>query len=219
MKSCHNVVSLCCQTVRKLEGTFINCISNRLVLMPTSFSLSPVYTIQHVVKPVVQPIWQPVVSCKRGISNRVCDIWNVLPSNIVSWVVFFSHVQTFAGQYGLLGICYVMLNCVLYLLLFCFVWGACVNGGEPCMSCKLLFIKYWLIDWQYASFCTIVTYSYCTYTECSDVAVIFGHSITYVLSGNTAYCVKLSGEDLPRYLNKIESAGLRKCPYGVLSLS
>jgi len=28
-----------------------------------------------------------------------------------------------------------------------------------------------------------------------------------------AYCVKLSGEDLLRYLNKIESAALRKCPY------
>jgi len=25
--------------------------------------------------------------------------------------------------------------------------------------------------------------------------------------------VKLSGEDLSRYLNKIESVGLRKCPY------
>ena len=28
---------------------------------------------------------------------------------------------------------------------------------------------------------------------------------------NTAYCVKLSGEDLTRYSSKIESAGLRKC--------
>jgi len=32
--------------------------------------LSPVYMIQPVVKPVVQPDWQPVVSCKRGISGR-----------------------------------------------------------------------------------------------------------------------------------------------------
>jgi len=32
--------------------------------------LSPVYVIQPVVKPVVQPDWQPVVSCKRGISGR-----------------------------------------------------------------------------------------------------------------------------------------------------
>jgi len=31
-----------------------------------------------------------------------------------------------------------------------------------------------------------------------------------VLWDNTAYCVKLSGEDLSRYSNKI---GLRKCPY------
>jgi len=30
------------------------------------------------------------------------------------------------------------------------------------------------------------------------------------LWGNTAYCVKLSSEDLSRYLNKIESVGLRK---------
>jgi len=27
------------------------------------------------------------------------------------------------------------------------------------------------------------------------------------------YCVKLNGEDLSRYANKIESFGLRKCPY------
>jgi len=31
--------------------------------------------------------------------------------------------------------------------------------------------------------------------------------------GNTAYCVKLSGEDLSRYSNKIESVGLKKCPH------
>jgi len=31
--------------------------------------------------------------------------------------------------------------------------------------------------------------------------------------GNTAYCVKLNGEDLSGYLNKIESVGLRKYPY------
>jgi len=30
---------------------------------------------------------------------------------------------------------------------------------------------------------------------------------------HTAYCVKLSGEDLWRYLNKIESVGLRTCPH------
>jgi len=34
-----------------------------------------------------------------------------------------------------------------------------------------------------------------------------------MLWGNTAYCVKLSGEDLSRYWNKIESAESRKCPY------
>jgi len=30
---------------------------------------------------------------------------------------------------------------------------------------------------------------------------------------NTAYCVKLSGEDLSRSSDKTESVGLRKCPY------
>jgi len=29
----------------------------------------PVYTIQPVVKPDVQPVWQQVVSCKRGLSR------------------------------------------------------------------------------------------------------------------------------------------------------
>jgi len=33
-----------------------------------------------------------------------------------------------------------------------------------------------------------------------------------MLWGKTAYCVKLSGEDLSRYSNKTESVGLRKCP-------
>jgi len=33
------------------------------------------------------------------------------------------------------------------------------------------------------------------------------------LWGNTAYCVKLSGEeDLLHYSNEIKSVGLRKCP-------
>jgi len=36
--------------------------------------------------------------------------------------------------------------------------------------------------------------------------------------GNTAYCVKLSGEDLSRYLNKIESLNLSRGP-SALSLS
>jgi len=34
-----------------------------------------------------------------------------------------------------------------------------------------------------------------------------------MLWGSSAYSVKLSGEDLSRYSNKIESVGLRKCPY------
>ena len=51
------------------------------------------------------------------------------------------------------------------------------------------------------------------YIGWNDVTVICGHITISVLWGNTAYCVKLSGEDLSRYSNKIESAGLRKCPY------
>jgi len=34
-----------------------------------------------------------------------------------------------------------------------------------------------------------------------------------MLWGNSAYCVKLSGEDLSRYSNKIESIGLRMSYY------
>jgi len=37
-----------------------------------------------------------------------------------------------------------------------------------------------------------------------------------LLCGNTAYCAKLSGEDLSRYWKKIESLGLKM---SVLSLS
>jgi len=38
-------------------------------------------------------------------------------------------------------------------------------------------------------------------------------SVIFMLWGNTSYCVKLRVEDLLRYSNKIESVGLRKCPY------
>jgi len=40
-----------------------------------------------------------------------------------------------------------------------------------------------------------------------------GHITVSMLWGNTAYCVKLSDEDLSRYSNKMESVGLRKRPY------
>jgi len=40
-----------------------------------------------------------------------------------------------------------------------------------------------------------------------------GYNTTSVLWGNTSYCVQLSGEDLSRYSNKIESVALRKCLY------
>jgi len=34
-----------------------------------------------------------------------------------------------------------------------------------------------------------------------------------MLWGNTSHCVESGGDDLSRYSNKIESVGLRKCPY------
>jgi len=40
-----------------------------------------------------------------------------------------------------------------------------------------------------------------------------GHNTISMLWGNTTHCVELSGEYLSRYSNKIESAGLRKCPH------
>jgi len=50
--------------------------------------------------------------------------------------------------------------------------------------------------------------SYTSYTTVyvgwSDVTVICGHIIISMLCGNTVYCVKLSGEYLSHYSNKIE---------------
>ena len=40
------------------------------VVSRTLAILYPVYTIQPVVKPDVQPVWRPAVSCKRGFSGR-----------------------------------------------------------------------------------------------------------------------------------------------------
>jgi len=54
---------------------------------------------------------------------------------------------------------------------------------------------------------------YIDMANCSDVTVICGHSAISMLQGNSAYCVKLSGEDMSRYSNKTESVGLRKRPY------
>ena len=42
--------------------------------------------------------------------------------------------------------------------------------------------------------------------------MVSGHNAISMLWDNMAYCVKSSGEDLSRYSNKIELAGLR-CPY------
>ena len=54
------------------------------------------------------------------------------------------------------------------------------------------------------------------YVGWSDVTVICCHNAISMLWGNAAYCVKLSGEDLWRYLNRIESVDLGKM--SVLSL-
>jgi len=44
----------------------------------------------------------------------------------------------------------------------------------------------------------------------SDITVICGHITISVLWGNSTYCVKLCGEDLLRYSNKIESVGFNQ---------
>ena len=51
------------------------------------------------------------------------------------------------------------------------------------------------------------------YIGWSDVTVVCGRVTIFMLWGNTAYCVNLSGEDLSRCSSKIESVGLRKCSY------
>jgi len=43
--------------------------------------------------------------------------------------------------------------------------------------------------------------------------VICGLNTISMLWGNTAFCVKSSGEDLSLYSNNIESFGLRQCPH------
>ena len=40
--------------------------------------------------------------------------------------------------------------------------------------------------------------------------VIYGHATISMLFGMISYCAMLTGEDLSRYLNNIESARLRK---------
>jgi len=45
---------------------------------------------------------------------------------------------------------------------------------------------------------------------CSDVTVIYGHDTTSTLYDMMSYFAKFTGENLPRYLSKIDSVGLRK---------
>jgi len=47
----------------------------------------------------------------------------------------------------------------------------------------------------------------------TDVTVICGHFTISMLRGNTTYPVKLNGEDMLRYSNKIKLLGLKKFPY------
>jgi len=60
--------------------------------------------------------------------------------------------------------------------------------------------------------------NYNQYIRWSDVTVICSYITISMLWGNTAYCVKLSGEDLSRYSNKTESAALIKKMF-ILSVS
>jgi len=60
--------------------------------------------------------------------------------------------------------------------------------------------------------------NYNHYIRWSDVTVICGYIAISMLWGNTAYCVKLSGEDLSRYSNKTESVALIKKMF-ILSVS
>jgi len=69
-----------------------------------------------------------------------------------------------------------------------------------------------IINYQFRSPLIAQAFS-AAYIGQSDVAVICCHITISMLWGNSAYCVKLSGEDLWRYWNKIESVRLRKCPY------
>jgi len=48
------------------------------------------------------------------------------------------------------------------------------------------------------------------YIGWSDVTVICGHITISMLCSNKAYCVKLSGDDLSHYLNKIEINWFKK---------
>jgi len=52
----------------------ILCTKNvSVIFRPTDNYLNPVYTVQPVVKLVVQPVWQPAVSCNR-FDNRLCGV-------------------------------------------------------------------------------------------------------------------------------------------------
>jgi len=57
---------------------------------------------------------------------------------------------------------------------------------------------------------TSKVFSCSLYIGWSDVTVIYGHDTISMLWGMMSYWAKITGEILSRYLNKIESVGMRK---------
>jgi len=51
------------------------------------------------------------------------------------------------------------------------------------------------------------------HTQGGVMSQLCGHNAISILWGNASYYVYLSGEDLSHHSNKIESVGLRKCPF------
>jgi len=73
--------------------------------------------------------------------------------------------------------------------------------------CPLWSHTYYKITYMY-----VFSWPHSLYIERSDVTVICGHITIAMLWGNTAYCVKLIGEYLSCYSNKIDSVDVRKFP-------
>jgi len=59
------------------------------ILTFNKWSLSPVYTIQPVVKPVSQPIWQPAVSCKQAY-NRLSNATGCQTGLTTGWMFVYT---------------------------------------------------------------------------------------------------------------------------------
>ena len=88
-------------------------------------------------------------------------------------------------------------------------WMNCVKFGVAAGSVWLIRLS-WLYRLTYVKH-SLSLPSRMIYIGWSDVTVICDRC---VVGQHGVLCeVRLSGEDLSRYLNKIESFGLRKCPY------